>query len=135
MHEHKAVPKSQQPPAVDPNNTPCSNCLPLQQEELLQLLTSSMKMTLGARSCAMANSCLTSRSLSPCHLEIRALEDTLKNVAPASPATACNATMFCVQEIHKAKHGFTRSKDCNAMQCNTMQQPFCGGIQLIAGTS
>jgi hypothetical protein len=49
---------------------------------------SSMKMMDGLFSRASSNSVLTSFSLSPSHLEVRSAEDTDKNVAAASVATA-----------------------------------------------
>jgi hypothetical protein len=48
-----------------------------------------MKMMEGALSRASANSCETSFSLSPSHLDTRSWEEMLKNVESASVATAC----------------------------------------------
>lgn len=50
--------------------------------------TSSMKMTDGAFSIARSKSCLTSRSLSPSHLDTRSDDEIEKKVAFASVATA-----------------------------------------------
>mmetsp|Transcript_93495 Transcript_93495/g.227147 ORF Transcript_93495/g.227147 Transcript_93495/m.227147 type:complete len:222 (-) Transcript_93495:525-1190(-) len=50
--------------------------------------TSSMKMIEGLFSRAISNKLLTSRSLSPIHLETRSDEEMLKNVASASVAQA-----------------------------------------------
>mmetsp|Transcript_13118 Transcript_13118/g.32402 ORF Transcript_13118/g.32402 Transcript_13118/m.32402 type:complete len:261 (-) Transcript_13118:190-972(-) len=49
---------------------------------------SSIKMMLGLFSRAISNSCRTSFSLSPSHLEMRSADDTAKNVESASVATA-----------------------------------------------
>jgi hypothetical protein len=49
---------------------------------------SSMKIIDGFDSRAISNICLTSLSLSPCHLETKSEDDMAKNVLSASVATA-----------------------------------------------
>mmetsp|Transcript_15667 Transcript_15667/g.51284 ORF Transcript_15667/g.51284 Transcript_15667/m.51284 type:complete len:270 (-) Transcript_15667:160-969(-) len=73
------------------------------------LSISSMKIMARSTSLARVKSCFTSRSDSPCHLDTRSEEDTAKNWASASVATALARNDFPVPGGPYSKmprHGF-----------------------------
>lgn len=70
---------------------------------------SSIKTIAGLFSRAISNICLTNLSLSPCHLETKSDDETDKNVASASVATAFAKKDLPVPGGPKSKipfHGF-----------------------------